>query len=172
MEPAAAPVVRGLTSAEARRLLEEHGPNALPEAPPAPLWRRFLAQLQSALIYVLILALVVDLGAWLIEGAHGGKGLGLEFLRHVERTSVLLFLLDASNPDPEEDYRTLAGELEAYGRELLAKPSLVCLNKTDLAGTERPLLINGSEPMRISALTGAGLDTLKYGLAGLLAERC
>jgi Ca2+-transporting ATPase len=60
-----------LTSAEARRLLAEHGPNALPEVPPVPLWRRFLRQLRSALIYVLILALVVDVGAWLLEGSEG-----------------------------------------------------------------------------------------------------
>jgi Ca2+-transporting ATPase len=69
--PASAAPTRGLTSQEARRLLSEYGPNALPEAPPVPLWRRFLRQLQSALIYVLILALVVDLGAWLLEGAEG-----------------------------------------------------------------------------------------------------
>ncbi|MGH0038275.1 MAG: cation-translocating P-type ATPase [Myxococcota bacterium] len=67
-EPATA---RGLTSDEARRLLAEHGPNALPALPPTPLWRRFVAQLQSALIYVLLLALAIDLGAWIYEGAHG-----------------------------------------------------------------------------------------------------
>jgi GTP-binding protein len=107
----------------------------------------------------------------LIEGAHSGKGLGLEFLRHVERTSALLFLLDSSNPDPEGDYRTLAGELEAYGRDLLDKPRVVCLNKTDLPGAEGPVKIDGVEPMRISALTGSGLYALKWRLVELLRER-
>jgi GTP-binding protein len=107
----------------------------------------------------------------LIEGAHSGKGLGLEFLRHVERTSVLLFLVDSSNPDPEGDYRTLAGELEAYGRELLEKPRLICLSKVDLPGTENALRIDGEEPMRISAVTRLGLDHLKHELAGLLERR-
>lgn len=60
---------RGLTSADAGRRLEEHGPNALPDAPPVALWRRFLGQFRSALIYVLIFALAVDLGAWFLEGA-------------------------------------------------------------------------------------------------------
>lgn len=64
-------VPRGLTSRDARRRLEEHGPNALPEAPPVPLWRRFFGQFRSALIYVLIFALVIDMGAWLLEGAAG-----------------------------------------------------------------------------------------------------
>ena len=54
---------RGLTSAAARRLLAEHGPNALPEPPSVPLWLRFLGQFRSALIYVLLLALAVDLAA-------------------------------------------------------------------------------------------------------------
>jgi GTP-binding protein len=107
----------------------------------------------------------------LIEGAHSGKGLGLEFLRHVERTSVLLFLVDSSNPDPEGDYRTLAGELEAYGRELLEKPRLICLSKVDLPGTENALRIDGEEPMRISAVTRSGLDHLKHELAGVLERR-
>jgi Ca2+-transporting ATPase len=61
----------GLSSDEALRRLAEHGPNALPEAPPAPLWRRFLAQFQSPLLYLLLFALVFDVGTWLWEGADG-----------------------------------------------------------------------------------------------------
>ena len=62
---------RGLDSAEAERRLAEHGPNALPEPPPEPMWRRIARQFQSALIYVLLAALALDLGLWLLEGAHG-----------------------------------------------------------------------------------------------------
>lgn len=63
--------MRGLTSEEAKRRLAEYGPNALPKKPPEPLWRRFLRQFQSPLIYILLFALLVDLGLWLYEGAHG-----------------------------------------------------------------------------------------------------
>jgi P-type Ca2+ transporter type 2C len=63
--------VRGLASDEARRRLASHGPNALPEAPRPPLWRRVVHQLQSALIYVLLVALGVDLGIWIADGAAG-----------------------------------------------------------------------------------------------------
>jgi Ca2+-transporting ATPase len=68
---AAAPSARarGLGSDEARRRLAEYGPNTLPETPPVPIWRRLLRQVQSALIYVLLFALAVDLGVWLLEGA-------------------------------------------------------------------------------------------------------
>lgn len=107
----------------------------------------------------------------LIEGAHSGKGLGLEFLRHVERTTALLFLLDASSADPVRDYKMLTGELEAYGRMLMGKPKLICLNKTDLPETENALEVGGVAPMRISALTGAGLDLLKWKLADLLKDQ-
>ncbi len=64
-------MVRGLSHEEARRRLAESGPNALPQAPPLPLWRRVARQLRSALIYVLIFALVVDLGLWIRAGAAG-----------------------------------------------------------------------------------------------------
>ncbi|GGN00582.1 haloacid dehalogenase [Thermus composti] len=63
--------MRGLSSEEAQRLLRQHGPNALPEKPPEPLWRRFLRQFQSPLIYILLFALLVDLFLWLAEGARG-----------------------------------------------------------------------------------------------------
>jgi P-type Ca2+ transporter type 2C len=71
VESARESVVRGLTSAEARARLVEHGPNALPETPPVPAWRRFLRQFRSPLIYILLFALVVDLFAWAAEGAAG-----------------------------------------------------------------------------------------------------
>jgi len=68
--PSVAPV-KGLKSAEAAKRLSEHGPNALPQAPPTSLWRRILRQFESPLIYILLFALGVDLALWAYEGAHG-----------------------------------------------------------------------------------------------------
>jgi GTP-binding protein len=102
----------------------------------------------------------------LIEGAHEGKGLGHRFLRHTERTRILLILLDASAGSPLEAYRTMIGELEQYGRGLAAKPRLVALNKIDLeppAAAARPTF-GGEDVLEVSALTGLGLDELKYAL--------
>ncbi len=67
----------------------------------------------------------------LIEGAHLGQGLGIRFLRHVSRTSVLVYVLDASGT-PAEDFRVVRGELKAFDPELPDRPSIVALNKTDL----------------------------------------
>ncbi|HLI79887.1 MAG TPA: GTPase ObgE [Candidatus Binataceae bacterium] len=67
----------------------------------------------------------------LIEGAHLGQGLGIRFLRHVSRTSVLVYVLDASST-PAEDFRVVRGELEAFDPDLPARPSLIALNKMDL----------------------------------------
>ncbi|HEY8108418.1 MAG TPA: GTPase ObgE [Patescibacteria group bacterium] len=67
----------------------------------------------------------------LIEGAHQGKGLGDAFLRHVERTKVLIHLLDATRDDPAADYRAIRSELTAYAKPLGRKPELVALNKAD-----------------------------------------
>jgi Ca2+-transporting ATPase len=61
----------GLASDEARARLQQHGPNSLPEQPPTPLWRRFLRQFQSPLIYILLFALAVDIVIWFSEGASG-----------------------------------------------------------------------------------------------------
>ncbi|GAA6756595.1 cation-transporting P-type ATPase [Thermus thalpophilus] len=76
--------MRGLSSEEARRRLQEFGPNALPEEPEEPLWQRFLRQFQSPLIYILLFALAVDLALWLAEGAHGVP---------LESLSILVILL-------------------------------------------------------------------------------
>ncbi|MEN8892080.1 GTPase ObgE [Planktotalea arctica] len=67
----------------------------------------------------------------LIEGAHEGVGLGVRFLGHVERCAVLLHLVDGTSDDVAEDYKTIIGELEAYGGELADKPRLTVLNKVD-----------------------------------------
>ena len=111
----------------------------------------------------------------LIEGAHAGVGLGTRFLRHVERTKVLVHLLDASGIDEEsplKDYDMINRELALYKPELAAKDQLVVLNKMDLTDTEEKARIFekalGREVMRISAAGHMGLDDLIRKLAVLL----
>jgi GTP-binding protein len=107
----------------------------------------------------------------LIEGAHEGKGLGHRFLRHVERTRVLVILLDSASDTLEEDYRTLVEELSSYGQGLSEKPRLVALNKIDLFpdGDAPTAAFGGEEVYRISGMTGAGLSELTRALATILA---
>jgi GTPase len=116
----------------------------------------------------------------LIEDAHQGAGLGHKFLRHVERTRMLLHVLDASGQegDPLGQYQVLENELRQYKEELLSKQRLVLLNKIDLlpetAEVEKlrgVLAEKGIETMTISALTGEGVEQLKEFLAHALAER-
>jgi GTP-binding protein len=102
----------------------------------------------------------------LIEGAHLGAGLGVDFLRHIERTRLLVHLVDI-NPldgDPAEDYRVIRGELEQYSAELAAKPEIVVANKMDLTGSQERLeafrRAVGVEVLAISAVTGSGLEAL------------
>jgi GTP-binding protein len=105
----------------------------------------------------------------LIEGAGEGKGLGHAFLRHVERTRVLVYLIDASNPDPADDYATVKREVEGYDPRLAERPRLVALNKCDLLGDREPdvELPGEAEVHHISAVTGRGVD----GLVGAIANR-
>ena len=72
----------------------------------------------------------------LIEGASQGSGLGHDFLRHIERTKVLLHLVDATSEDVVTDYNTVRQELQAYGRGLADRPQIVALNKMDAVGQE------------------------------------
>jgi GTP-binding protein len=72
----------------------------------------------------------------LIEGAHEGHGLGTRFLGHVERTRVLMHLIDATADDIVADYKTIRGELKAYGQGLAKKPEIIVLNKIDALGPE------------------------------------
>lgn len=90
----------------------------------------------------------------IIDGAHANRGLGHEFLRHIERTKILLFVIDATAQDPAADLEILKGELKAYNPELLKKPMVVALNKVDLL-TEEP---NIKADVHISALTGQGVS--------------
>ncbi|MEN6461041.1 MAG: Obg family GTPase CgtA, partial [Syntrophomonas sp.] len=103
----------------------------------------------------------------LIEGAHGGAGLGHDFLRHIERTRVLLFILDAAQTegrDVLEDYQTLRQELELYNPELVDRPYLIIANKTDLPDAEENVARLkehfGDQVYSISAVTGQGVENL------------
>ncbi|MCK4272933.1 GTPase ObgE [bacterium] len=108
----------------------------------------------------------------LISGAHQGKGLGIRFLQHIERTRILLFLLDITSPEPQRDYEILCHELSRYKADLLKKPSLVVLNKIDLwpADHKYPQIKVKGKSLRhaISALTGAGTEELKRLIADQL----
>lgn len=73
----------------------------------------------------------------LIEGASRGKGLGIHFLRHIERTRVLFHLISAESRDPATDYQVIRAELKEYNKALLEKPEYLCISKSDTADTER-----------------------------------
>ncbi|MCK4412429.1 MAG: GTPase ObgE [Candidatus Eisenbacteria sp.] len=104
----------------------------------------------------------------LIEGAHAGRGLGQRFLRHIERTRLLLFLIEATDPDPAHTLKLLRRELIMWSPALGERESLVCLSKADLLGSadqgELPALA-GRQPHWISAHTGQGLPALLRELA-------
>lgn len=108
----------------------------------------------------------------LIEGAHQGKGLGDRFLRHIERTRVLVILIDAAEGDPGSAYALLVNELSGYGQGLDEKPRLVALNKIDLRGpsSDPSPSFEGEDVLEISALTGMGLDTLTHAIWALLKK--
>jgi len=100
----------------------------------------------------------------LIEGAHEGRGLGIEFLRHIERTSVLVVMIDVTSENLAADYETLVHEMESYNPILLQKPRIVALTKMDLVADkkigEKFLLDAGYPACRISAVSGEGIETL------------
>jgi GTP-binding protein len=112
----------------------------------------------------------------LIEGAHEGVGLGMQFLRHVERTRLLIHLLDGASPDPAADYYAINRELALYSDKLAAKPQIVVLNKMDLTGSDDMLALVGLELgpevplLAISAVSGQGVRELLRLVAQRLAE--
>ena len=131
---------------------------------------------------------IVDLGEFhsctladipgLIEGASEGKGLGLEFLRHVERTRALVYLVDINDVAPEATLAILSQELKAYGKRLPELPGLVVLNKIDIVDEDLvediiadvrtwALDHTGRQPLAISAVTGQGIDQLRHRLRDL-----
>jgi len=112
----------------------------------------------------------------LIKGAHQGTGLGIKFLRHIERTRILIHLIDVSSIDPDDplqQYRTINQELGMYDEKLVQKPQIVVLNKLDLPGIRKAAEIFQSalkdkKVLLISALTGQGLEQLKSQIVRLL----
>lgn len=111
----------------------------------------------------------------LIEGASEGKGLGHDFLRHVERSGILCFLIDGLSVDPEQDLATLLVELGKYEVNMLWKTRLICLTKIDALSPEqieaaRSLRFDGKPPLMISAVSGEGIDVLVRRLMELLEQ--
>lgn len=102
----------------------------------------------------------------IIEGASEGKGLGLRFLRHIERNSVLLFLIPATSESIRDEYNTLINELRIYNPELLDKKRIVAISKVDILSEEErqelnPNLPEEITPLFISSVTLEGIATLK-----------
>jgi GTPase len=116
----------------------------------------------------------------LIEGAAEGKGLGHRFLRHTERTRVLVHLVDldpSGGRDPVEDWRVIHGELAAYSKDLAAHPQIVAGSKAELSGTEERraqlegfCAAQGLPFHAISSVTGLGLEGLVRDIAAILAN--
>ena len=111
----------------------------------------------------------------LIEGASSGAGLGHAFLRHVERTRILLHVIDGSGRDPAWDHDVIRDELRAHDPALLDKPILTVFNKIDRPAAveawrsfERARHLAGDDVVAISAVDGTGLDVLRERLAGML----
>jgi GTPase len=116
----------------------------------------------------------------LIEGAHLGHGLGVQFLRHIERTRLLVHLVDVSEAtgrDPAEDFRIVMEELESFSPDLIRKPMFVVASKVDVAQDPgrieelRALAAAQHLPFyEISSVTGQGIEGLKYNLAQFLSK--
>ena len=116
----------------------------------------------------------------LIEGAHTGAGLGTQFLRHIERTRLLVHLVDVSDssgrPDPVHDVEVIMGELKSFGARLEEKPVLLAASKMDIANKEKLAKLHryakkhGLELYPISAATGEGVEQLKLAMSRRLEE--
>src|SRR6476661_5484948 len=116
----------------------------------------------------------------LIEGAHTGTGLGIQFLRHIERTRVLVHMIDVSDasgrPDPVADFKVIMGELKSFGADLEKKPMIVVASKIDVVNPEKlARLVKHCKKLKlkiyeISAVTGKGIPELKYALGKMVAD--
>jgi len=116
----------------------------------------------------------------LIEGAHQGTGLGDKFLKHIERTKIILHIIDGSTikkEDPLSTFRAINKELENFSEKLTKKPQIIAINKCDLLSVQEDMTYlknvfhkEGYQIFLISALTGEGLTTLIYALSSYLDE--
>ena len=136
---------------------------------------------------------VVSVGEWpheesftiadlpgLIAGAHLGHGLGIQFLRHIERTSVIVHLVDVSDasgrPDPVDDFKVITAELDAFDPALAAKPTILVAAKIDIANPAKLKKLRAMAKRRklpfheISAVSGQGIDTLTWAIAELVGQ--
>ncbi|MDM8523482.1 GTPase ObgE [Desulfococcaceae bacterium HSG8] len=115
----------------------------------------------------------------LIEGAHKGAGLGIQFLRHIERTRILVHLIDASSIDPDDPlavYETINSELALYNRKLTEKPQILVMNKLDVPDAQEKAekfraAAKGKKFLCISAITGKGVEELTSEIVQLLDKR-
>jgi GTPase len=116
----------------------------------------------------------------LIEGAHLGAGLGVQFLRHIERTRILVHLVDVSDgsgrPDPVEDFKIILSELKSFAHGLDEKPMIVVASKADVANPEKLKKLQTMAKRKklpfyaISAVTGLGVEALKYAIGEHVRE--
>ncbi|MCU1309677.1 MAG: GTP-binding protein Obg [Candidatus Angelobacter sp.] len=116
----------------------------------------------------------------LIEGAHEGHGLGIQFLRHIERTRLLVHMVDVSDasgrPDPVNDFEVIMGELASFGAGLEDKPMMVVGAKSDVANPEKLAKLKkycekrGYPFMQISAVTGDNINKLKYSVGAVVRQ--
>ena len=108
----------------------------------------------------------------LIEGASDGKGLGHQFLRHVERNKILLFLIDSQDPDPNSTFQTLKDEIYQYNPDLRIKPIIVCKTKVDLEFEGKNQWIHiDKEIIKISSFTGKGLNKLVRKIISIIHKK-
>ena len=110
----------------------------------------------------------------LIEGASDGKGLGNQFLRHIERTKVLIYLIDCSSQNIEKDFYTLYNELKRHNSDLIKRPSLLLLTKIDLIENPENLIIDFKEDLSIiiiSSITGKNIKSAVEHIANLVESQ-
>ena len=109
----------------------------------------------------------------LIAGAHEGKGLGTQFLRHIERTRILLFMIEATSLEPEKDLNSLRDEIGSFDKKMLDKPWGIVYTKADLLGQENfinPLPNHPAPYYLISAVSGTGVESLLVALGQTVSE--